>query len=122
MTTKTILVVDDDPLVCELIREMLLARPYRILLAHDGLEAFECAQRVHIDLILMDIRMPFFSGYWFCDAFKHKKSTANIPIVIVSALLDEDGVEKAHHCGACATVKKPFSCEELLDVVSKNAL
>ena len=119
-TEKTVLVVDDDPSTCDLIREMLDSKDYRVIIAHDGLEAFEYTQRGRVDLILMDIRMPFFSGYWFCDAFKHKKNTANIPIVIVSGILDEEGVERAYKAGACAAVKKPFKTQELLDVISRN--
>ena len=119
MTDKTILVVEDDDSTRELIRE-ILGDEYHVLLAHDGLEAFEWTQRGHIDLILMDIRMPLFSGYWFCDAFKHKRNTSNIPIVMVSGMLDQEGVERAHAAGACATVKKPFKPEELLQTVEKN--
>jgi len=121
VTDKTILVVDDDASTRELMREILEGE-YNVLFAHDGLEAFEWTQRGHIDLILMDIRMPLFSGYWFCDAFKHKRNTSNIPIVIVSGILDQEGVEKARAAGACATVKKPFNPEELLHTVEKNLL
>jgi len=119
---KTVLVVDDDPSTCELIQEILSEGHYQVLTAHDGLEAVEWTNHGHIDLILMDIRMPLFSGLWFCGAFKKKKNTCNIPIVIVSGMLDEENEEKARLAGACACVKKPFSCQELLEVVEKNAL
>ena len=119
---KTVLVVDDDPAACELIQEILSGHRYQVLTAHNGLEAVECTKHGHIDLILMDVRMPLFSGFWYCAAFKKKKNTCNIPIVMVSGLLDEDGVEKARLAGACACVKKPFSCQEILDVVERNVL
>ena len=116
----TVLVVDDDAATRELIGEIL--RPHhQVLFAQNGLEAFQWTQRGHIDLILMDILMPLFSGFWFCNAFKRKRSTANIPIVIVSGMLNDENVEKARLVGACATVKKPFRCDELLEVVEKNA-
>lgn len=119
---KTVLVVDDDPDARELIQEILSERHYQVLTAHDGLEAVQWTNHGHIDLILMDIRMPLFSGLWFCGMFKKKKNTCNIPIVIVSGMLDEENEEKARLAGACACVKKPFSCQELLEVVEKNAL
>lgn len=119
MSPKTILVVDDDTATRELIHEILDPR-YRVILAQDGLEAFEQVHKSRIDLILMDVRMPVFSGYWFCNAFKRKKNTKNIPIVIVSGLLDEDETERARRAGACAAVKKPFSPEQLLETVEKN--
>ena len=119
---KTVLVVDDDPAFCELIQEILRGRRYQVLTAHNGLEAVEWTKHGHIDLILMDVRMPLFSGYWYCSVFKKKKNTCNIPIVMVSGMLDEDGVKKARLAGACACVKKPFSCQELLDAVEQNVL
>ena len=122
VTEKTVLVVDDDPEVAELIEEILTIHHYHVLVVHDGLEAIEQTNRHHIDLILMDIRMPYFSGFWFCDAFRHKKNTKNIPIVMVSALMDDDNAQKARLVGASDTVKKPFTSEELLQIIEKNSL
>ena len=120
---KTVLVVEDDPQVAELIQEILMMHHYHVLMVHNGLEAIEQTNHHHIDLILMDIRMPFFSGFWFCYAFRKKKNTRNIPIVMVSAMLDDENVEKkARLAGAADTVKKPFTSEELLHAVEKNAL
>ena len=119
---KTVMVVDDDPKVGEFIQEVLTFHHYHVLVAHDGLEAIEETNRHHVDLILMDIQMPYFSGFWFCDAFRRKKNTCNIPIVIVSGLLDEESARKARLVGAVDTMKKPLTEEELLQVVEKNAL
>ena len=119
---KTVLVVDDDPGITQLIEEILTIHHYHVLVVHDGLEAIEQTNQHHVDLILMDIRMPYFSGFWFCEAFKHKKNTKNIPIVIVSGYLDEENDQKARLVGAAGTVRKPFTNQELLHVVEKNAL
>ncbi len=120
--SKTVLIVDDDPSMGEFIEEILNLNHYHVLVAHNGLEAIQATQRSHIDLILMDIHMPLLSGFWYCDTFKHKKNTCNIPIVMVSAGLDDEALEKARLVGACGAVKKPFTCQELLDAVKKNAL
>ncbi len=119
---KTILVVEDDPKLAFLIQKVLTRHHYYVLVAHDGLEAIKQTSRHHVNLILMDIRLPYFSGFWFCNAFKKKKNTKNIPIVIVSGLLDENNDQKARLAGASDTVKKPFTNEELLLAVQKNAL
>lgn len=118
---RTILVVDDDPALCELIQEMLKPHSYHVLTAHDGLEAIEQTNRHHVDLILMDIRLPLFSGIWFCDAFRRKKNTSNIPIVMISAVMDEVNEERSMKAGASATLRKPFGCQEILQVVQKIA-
>ena len=122
MTKKTVLVVDDEKQILDLIQEMLTFHGYAVLVARHGLEAIYQTNRHHIDLILMDIRMPFFSGFWFCDALRRKKNTCNIPVVMVSGLLDEENTKKAFKVGAVDIVKKPFTEEELLQAVEKNAL
>ena len=119
---KTVLVVDDDPEITELISEILSGHRYRVLVVRDGLQAIEQTNQHHVDIILMDIRMPYFSGFWFCDAFKRKKNTRNIPIVIVSGMMDEENARRARLVGAVDTIKKPFTNDELLRAVAKNAL
>jgi CheY-like chemotaxis protein len=119
---KTILVVDDDAAVCELIQEILSPYSYHVLSAQNGLEAVEKTHHHHVDLILLDIRLPYFSGFWFCDAFKHKKNTSNIPIVMISATLDEEKKQKALQMGACAVLQKPFGLNTLLEAVRQYAV
>jgi CheY-like chemotaxis protein len=114
---KKVLIIDDDVEMAEMMRETLARHEYEVVLAHDGLRAIEKSHQEKIDLILLDIRMPFFSGFWFCDAFKQKPETKDIPIVIVSALSSPEDIEKAHRLGAAAYLTKPFRSAELLEVV-----
>jgi len=116
---KRILVVDDDVEMTLMIEGILVGHDYDVVLAHDGLLAIEKSNKEKIDLILLDIRMPFFSGFWFCDAFKQRPQTKNIPVVVISALTGEEDVKKAYRMGATGYVKKPFQSEELLMAVAK---
>ena len=116
---KHILVVDDDSEITTMMEQILRKNNYEVTVSHDGPHAIEQSHKHRIDLILLDIRMPFFSGFWFCDAFKKKPQTRNIPIVIVSGLLDEEQTKKAHELGARACLKKPFTAKALLDVIEK---
>ncbi len=118
--TKRILIVDDDLELARMMEEILHNHDYEILLAHDGIQAIEKSKKEKIDLILLDIRMPFFSGFWFCDAFKQRRETKDVPVVVVSALQEEEHVQKAYHLGASDYLKKPFHAAELLAVVKKN--
>ena len=122
VAVKRILIVDDDIEMTHIMRDILLREEgaYEMVLAHDGIQAIEKSKNEKVDLILLDIRMPFFSGYWFCDAFKQRPETKNIPIVIVSALLDEEGVRKAYDSGAAACLKKPFRPSELSELVRQT--
>ena len=121
-TEKTVLVVEDDPRVADLVEEILTENHYHVLVANDGLGAIEQTNHHHVDIVLMDVRLPIFSGFWFCQALRQKKNTRNIPVVIMSGDLDEEKTHKAHEAGAVATVQKPFTTKELLSVVEKNSL
>ncbi|MGH7198729.1 MAG: response regulator [Candidatus Omnitrophota bacterium] len=116
---KKILVVDDDVEFTMMVEGILRDHDYEVVLAHNGLLAVEKSNQGKIDLILLDVRMPFFSGYWFCDAFKHRPNTKNIPVVIISALTADEDVQKAYQMGACGYIKKPFQVNELLEAVEK---
>lgn len=117
---KHILIVDDDPELAEMMKDILSARGYIVTLAENGLAAIEASKLHRIDLILMDVRMPFLSGTWYCNAFKEKMQTRNIPIVMVSGLTVPEEIEKAYKAGACDYLKKPFRSEDLLRTVEKH--
>jgi CheY-like chemotaxis protein len=85
----------------------------------DGLEAIETANSQKIDLILLDIQLPYFSGFWFFNAFRQKSQTKNVPVVVVSAMSKDEDVQKAYRMGASAYLKKPFRQNDLLEVVQK---
>ena len=120
MNPKKILVVDDDPEIIELIKEILSPGKYEIFSAGDGAHALEQTNKHQIDLILLDNQMPFFSGIWYCNALKKKPNTKNIPVVFVSGSLDEETIYKAREAGASDFLKKPFKAEQLLKIVEKN--
>ncbi len=120
MMVKRILVVDDDMEIAMIMKETLERKLFDVILAHDGIQAIEKSKSEKIDLILLDIKMPFFSGFWFCDAFKQRPETRDIPIVIVSGTLEDESVQKAYHLGAAACLRKPFRPAELVQVVEKS--
>lgn len=120
MNPKTILVVDDDVEMAQIMQEILHKRGYEVLLAHDGLQAIEKSKCSGIDLIVLDLRMPFFSGFWFCDAFKQREETKNIPIVMVSGMMDDENSKKAMDLGASACLRKPFMLAEFAEVIDRN--
>ena len=120
MMVKRILVVDDDMEIAMIMKETLERKLFDVILAHDGIQAIEKSKSEKIDLILLDIKMPFFSGFWFCDAFKQRPETRDIPIVIVSGTLEDESVQKAYNLGAAACLRKPFRPVDLVQVVEKS--
>jgi signal transduction histidine kinase/CheY-like chemotaxis protein len=83
--TRTILVVDDDPKAVEVIAAFLPISEYTVVRAFGGAEAITLAQRLRPDLILLDLMMPDISGFAVVEALQRDKTTAAIPIVIVTA-------------------------------------
>lgn len=120
LARKRILIIDDDVEMAKMMGEVLGGRDYDVVLAHDGIRAIEKTNKEKVDLIVLDIRMPFFSGFWFCDAFKQKPETQHIPVVIVSALSNPEDIDKARRLGADAYLTKPFRVKDLVEVVEKT--
>lgn len=119
MKKRRILVTEDDEHVAEMISGILVRHGYEVDVARDGVEAVTKLMSGGIEMIILDIMMPFFSGYWFCNIFKNNPATKHIPVVIVSALNKESDVEKGLKLGADAYVKKPFIEEDLISAVEK---
>src|SRR5512147_2536753 len=97
---KTILLTEDDKDVGELIQSALEAEGYTVIWVQDGIKAVEKLQEQRVDLILLDIMMPTFSGYWFCDVFKKNPQTKDIPIIFISALNSENDIKRGMDLGA----------------------
>ena len=117
---KKVMVADDEELILELVATTLRRdQQYQILLARDGDEALEIAQREKPDLIFLDIRMPKRDGYGVCRALKSDPATAHIKIVMLTALASESDRQKARELGADAYFAKPFSPTALLKKVDE---
>lgn len=116
---KKILVIDDDHDMTRILEEILCTQNYEVVVAHDGMSAIEKTNQEQMDLILLDIRMPLLSGFWFADIFSKRPQTKGVPVIVMSALSGEEEVKKAYQLGARAYLKKPFRSEELLSVVKK---
>lgn len=115
---KTILVTEDDKDIAQFIKSALEMEGYTVICVQDGVKAVEIVQSQPIDLIILDIMMPVFSGYWFCDVFKKNPQTKNIPVIFISALNSEEDIKRGMELGASAYLTKPFKIKKLLDTVS----
>ena len=116
---KKVLIVDDDKEMCMILGDILEQHHFRVCFAYDGLQAIQKTHEEKFDLILLDVCMPIFSGYWFCNAFKNKPETHDVPVIIMSGLPAENNSEQARHLGAVAYMKKPVGIASLLEVFAK---
>ncbi len=107
---KTILVVDDDPRLRQLVRDYLHAEGFRVLTASDGQEALFVARHEKPDLIVLDLMMPVLDGYEFMRAHQREAET---PIIVLTAKVEESDKVLGLELGADDYVTKPFSPREL---------
>ncbi len=111
---RTILVVDDDRRVIDLLQISLTQNGYKVNTALTGEEGLESARRESPDLIILDLRLPKKTGFEVCASLKSSKETSHIPIVMVSASAEVDARLQGLMHGADDYLTKPFSPKELL--------
>ncbi|MBK8971818.1 MAG: phosphate regulon transcriptional regulator PhoB [Hahellaceae bacterium] len=114
MTQKTVLIVDDEPAIREMIAVALEMADYRYLEAGDTRQAHSLIIDKKPDLILMDWMLPGVSGVEFARRLKKDESTAEIPIIMLTAKTEEDNKIQGLESGADDYITKPFSPRELV--------
>ena len=107
---KTILVVDDEKRLRDLVQAYLIQEGFRVVAAADGQEALFVARHEKPDLILLDLMMPEMGGYEFLRAHGKERDT---PVIVLTAKLEEDDKVLGLELGADDYVTKPFSMREL---------
>jgi CheY-like chemotaxis protein len=114
--TKTILVVDDEPAVRDMLKGFLAPLEYEVLTAANGEEALTLAEREDPEIILLDVRMPGIDGLETCGRLKTQEETRGIPIIMMTGF----GItpDEAQTVGAEDCVSKPFNLADLLRRVS----
>ncbi|MBN2136368.1 MAG: response regulator [Sedimentisphaerales bacterium] len=112
--TPAILVVDDNPQNLELLQAYLEDTDCRTVPAQDGLQALEIIAEDPPDLILLDIMMPKMSGFEVCRRLKNNPATADIPIIMVTALTEFGDIERGIDSGTDDFLSKPVNKLELL--------
>jgi DNA-binding response OmpR family regulator len=108
---NTILVVDDQSSVRQLLQEYLTEQGYRIVTASDGQAALYTARHIQPDLILLDIMMPKMDGYQFLRQYRTERQT---PVIIITAREEETDAVLGLDLGADDYIIKPFRMRELL--------
>ncbi len=113
----TVLVVDDDFFNVQVLQAILENAKFHVIPVYGGYEAMEKITNEKIDLILLDLLMPGIDGFHVLDFVKENTNTSNIPIIVVSALIEYDHITKAMNKGASDYITKPFINAILLDKI-----
>ena len=113
----TVLVVEDEGSIRELVATILSDKGYRVLQAGDGSAGLSLAQEEKPDLILSDIRMPGLDGFALCEQLRADRDLAQIPFIFLTAYGERTNVRRGMGLGADDYLTKPFDADELVEAV-----
>lgn len=109
--SKTILIVEDEPILREIVKDYLLEDGYEVLEADDGKQALALFQEHEVDLIILDIMLPELDGWAVC---RRIRKSSDVPIIMLTARSDEEDTLLGFELGADDYVTKPYSPPILL--------
>lgn len=112
-----ILVVEDSPVQAEALRRTLVKEGYEVCVAKDGAEGLAMAQKERPHLVISDIMMPVMDGYEMCRKIKESKEMADIPVLLLTQLIEPEEVIRGLESGAYSYLTKPYSEGFLLSKV-----
>nr|MBN2276133.1 response regulator [candidate division Zixibacteria bacterium] len=113
-----ILVIDDEPQVTEIIDAFLTNAGHQVVVDNIASAGLKKARALKPDIILLDIMMPDSDGYSICNELKHDPETSRIPVVFLTGKDRSDDMGRSFKVGGDMFIKKPFSCERLLEIVN----
>ena len=120
MSSKKILVVDDEVDLVETVRFPLEMEGYHVLVSYNGEDALNQARKENPDLILLDLMLPKLDGYKVCRLLKFDDRYKHIPILMLTAKTQERDRALGMETGANEYITKPFEMEDLLKKVKAH--
>lgn len=115
-----ILIVDDIPANIQILGNILSTQNFQIAYAQSGKQALSVIKNQKLDLILLDIMMPYMDGFEVCRILKNQPETAEIPIIFLTAKADMESIVKGFDVGGQDYITKPFNAAELLARVNTH--
>ena len=118
-TSFHILLVEDEPVIRELVSSMLSDGEVDVVCAADGVEGLKLAKSRPFQLILMDVVLPQLDGVSVCRILKKDPSTASVPLYMLTAKAKKADMDSATAAGADGYIQKPFRGTELMALVDR---
>ena len=115
--SKTILVVDDEKPIADILQFNLKKEGYNVVCAYDGDEALKKVEEIKPDLMLLDIEMPRMDGFEVTNLVRHHDVHQDLPIIMITSRTGEKHRERAFSLGVTHYMGKPFQEAELLSNV-----
>ncbi|MCK4689677.1 MAG: response regulator [Candidatus Marinimicrobia bacterium] len=118
MKEYKILIVDDEPSVCNFLSDYLKYKGYNSKIALSGKEALAALNTEHFDLVLLDLIMPKMNGLEVLERIK--KIDLRVPIIILTSVKDKNITESSLEMGAVDFISKPIDIERLEESITIN--
>jgi CheY-like chemotaxis protein len=115
---RTILVVDDDPLYVELVKDVLEMRQHEVVVAYNGADALSLAATKQFDAIISDVEMPLMNGIVFHQKLLENRNYSNVPFVFLTATEDPDKLRYVREHPPALLLRKSDMVENLLTMIS----
>lgn len=116
---KKILIIEDEEAIRFILEKRLKDAGYLVISAENGIEGLNKARKENPDLILLDLMLPGIDGYQVCSILKRDRRYTNIPIIIITARVQQKDYELAMQLGADAFLTKPFESQILLSKIEE---
>ncbi len=117
---ETIMVVDDEPELIAILRDILEQNGYRVISATDGLQVFDVLKNHKPDLILLDIDMPQMNGLEVLARLKADRETSSIPVFFLTAQDETEDLITGYETGAGYYITKPFTRTQLMNGINRG--
>lgn len=115
--SKQVLIIDDEWTIQQALLARLSAHGYRVTMASDGPAGLIAAQEECPDVILLDLRMPDMDGFEVLRRLRARASTAEIPVIFLTANIQDTVKEQAKAAGAAGFLTKPYEASTVLDAI-----
>jgi two-component system aerobic respiration control protein ArcA len=114
---RTILIIDDDETIRAALRRLFESEGYKVITAADGTQLSDVLDDSPIDLIVLDIGLPWLNGYELAKLLKEHEDLKRIPLIFLSGKTSELDVKRGFEVGADDYIKKPFEVESMKKAV-----
>ena len=120
MPTKSVVIVDDSTTIVNVIKKILIGARYEVEAITDSSMFFDgTVEMINPDLLIIDINMPVFDGFYLLEQIKARKMCPKAKIMMCSTKFFEHDIQRAQELGADAFLIKPFTGEQLIGKVSE---
>ena len=114
-----VLLVDDDPVIVRLLDVNFALAGYRVQWASQGEEALELARTGSPDLVVLDLMMPGIDGLDLCERLKSDERTRDVPIIVLTARVQDEDRQRSYALGVSEYIAKPFDPSELIEAADR---